>query len=83
VYIHEENAMHRHTVDTVMTREVVSVYPNTSFKKIAELLSEHDISAVPVTDFQDRVIGIVSEADLVDTMGNPPVRRVAVNAAPR
>jgi CBS domain-containing protein len=75
VYIHEENAMHRHTVDTVMTREVVSVYPNTSFKKIAELLSEHDISAVPVTDFQDRVIGIVSEADLVDTMGNPPVRR--------
>jgi CBS domain-containing protein len=75
VYIHEENIMQRHTVDTVMTREVVSVYPNTSFKKIAALLSEHDISAVPVTDFQGRVIGIVSEADLIDTMGDPPVRR--------
>jgi hypothetical protein len=52
VYIHEENVVQRHTVDTVMTQEVVSVYPNTSFKEIAELLSEHDISAVPVADFQ-------------------------------
>lgn len=67
--------MQRHTVDIVMTREVVSVYPNTSFEKIAELLSEHDISAVPVTDFQGRVIGIVSEADLIDTMADPPVHR--------
>jgi CBS-domain-containing membrane protein len=67
--------MQRHTVDTVMTREVVSVYPDASFKKIAELLSEHDISAVPVTDFQGRVIGIVSEADLIGTMGDPPQRR--------
>ena len=34
----------------VMTRDVVTVSPDTSTKQIAELLLEHSISAVPVVD---------------------------------
>jgi CBS domain-containing protein len=67
--------MKRHTVDLVMTREVVSVRPNATFKQIATTLAEHDISAVPVTDYQDRIIGIVSEADLLTARVQPEPRR--------
>jgi len=48
-----------------MTRPVVSVRPGTGFKEIARLLAEHDITAVPVLDAEDRPVGIVSEADLL------------------
>lgn len=48
-----------------MTRPVVSVRPGTGFKEIARLLAEHDITAVPVLDAEDRPVGIVSEADLM------------------
>ena len=67
--------MKQHTVDMVMTRGVVSVRPNATFKQIATLLAEHRISAVPVTDYQDRIIGIVSEADLLTAQATPEPRR--------
>ncbi|HEX5407295.1 MAG TPA: CBS domain-containing protein [Pseudonocardiaceae bacterium] len=68
--------MKRHTVDSIMTRDVVAVRPDVSFKDIATLLADHDISAVPVTDFQDRIIGVVSEADLLAQLRTPPRRRM-------
>lgn len=49
----------------LMTREVVSVAPETSLKEIAELLVERRISGVPVVDAGARVLGVVSEADIV------------------
>lgn len=48
-----------------MTRAVVPVRPDTGFKEIARLLAEHDITAVPVLDHEDRPLGLVSEADLL------------------
>ncbi|GAA2783921.1 CBS domain-containing protein [Kitasatospora paracochleata] len=48
-----------------MTRAVVHVRPDTGFKEIARLLAEHDVTAVPVLDLDDRPLGIVSEADLL------------------
>ena len=52
------------TVADVMTRDVVSVTPATGYKEIVRLLGHHHISAVPVVD-GGRVVGIVSEADLL------------------
>lgn len=59
--------MKHRMVSSVMTPadQVVSVRPETLFKEIARLLEEHRISAVPVLDEDLRVIGIVSEADLL------------------
>jgi len=58
--------MRRHEpVQTVMTRDLVTVGPGTPFKDIAELLAEHRVSAVPVVDDDGRAIGVVSEADLL------------------
>ncbi|WP_219551715.1 CBS domain-containing protein [Nonomuraea harbinensis] len=55
----------RITVADVMTTDVVSVTAPTPFKDIAEALIEGGISAVPVVDDDRRVIGMVSEADLL------------------
>ncbi|THA81602.1 CBS domain-containing protein [Streptomyces sp. A0592] len=48
-----------------MTDEVVSVAPGTAFKDVAKLLAQYDISGVPVLDDEDRVVGVVSQTDLL------------------
>jgi len=49
----------------VMTRNVVAVHTGASFKEIAATLRDRRVSAFPVVDDQGRVIGLVSEADLI------------------
>jgi CBS domain-containing protein len=49
----------------VMSSPVVSVAPDAPLKDVAATLVEHGINAVPVVDADDRLIGIVSEADLL------------------
>jgi CBS domain-containing protein len=55
----------------IMTREVVTVRPDTRVSAVAHLLRDHKISAVPVVDDHDHVVGIISEGDL---LGKPPSR---------
>ncbi|MFI7707405.1 CBS domain-containing protein [Nonomuraea sp. NPDC049480] len=55
----------RMTVADVMTAKVVSVTAATPFKDIAQALITGGISAVPVVDDDQHVIGMVSEADLL------------------
>jgi CBS domain-containing protein len=57
--------MKKHTVADVMTRAVVSVAATIGYKEIVETLADHSVSAVPVVDDAGRVIGVVSEADLL------------------
>jgi CBS domain-containing protein len=49
----------------LMTPDVVTVAPNTPVMGVARLLAERHISAVPVTDVDRKVLGIVSESDLL------------------
>lgn len=49
----------------VMVREVVTVRSETPIADAVELLTKHDISALPVVDDANRLIGILSEADLI------------------
>ena len=49
----------------VMTSEVATVDENASVTAVAKLLAERGISAVPVLDKDNRVIGMVSEGDLL------------------
>jgi CBS domain-containing protein len=67
--------MKRHTVADVMTRRVATVTEETGYKQIVETLTTNAVSAVPVVDADHRVVGVVSEADLlhkVDTAGFEP-----------
>jgi CBS domain-containing protein len=52
-------------VKDLMTTQVVTVRPATPFKEIVARLAEHRVSAMPVVDGAGRVLGVVSEADLL------------------
>ena len=64
-------------VQDVMTRDVVAVQAATPFKRIAELIVERKVSAVPVLDADGVLIGLVSEADLITRIEFPAGRRHA------
>lgn len=49
-----------------MTRDVISVSPDTSLREAAELVAENRISGVPVVESDGTVVGILSESDLLD-----------------
>lgn len=57
--------MNHQKVCELMSEAVVRVQRGTPFKEIAHLLQEYDITAVPVVDADDRPVGVVSEADLL------------------
>src|SRR5271165_1060262 len=52
-------------VRDVMTQPVVAVRRDASFKEMAARLRQYRVSAFPVVDENHRVIGVVSEADLL------------------
>ncbi|QKW48634.1 CBS domain-containing protein [Streptomyces buecherae] len=57
--------MQHRKIGHVMTSDVVRVPENATFREVAELLARHRISGLPVVDADDRVIGVVSETDLM------------------
>ncbi|BFO17553.1 CBS domain-containing protein [Streptomyces sp. KM77-8] len=54
-----------YTVGDVMTRAVVAVGRDTPFKDVVRLIQEWRVSALPVLEGEGRVVGVVSEADLL------------------
>ncbi|MFF7250220.1 CBS domain-containing protein [Embleya sp. NPDC008237] len=76
--------LHRR-IEDVMTRDVATVGPDTEFRDIVTALDARRISALPVVDDERRILGIVSEADLLraqvekaeDAHRVPGLRRLA------
>jgi CBS domain-containing protein len=60
----------------VMTTEVITVGPETTVQALAALLSEKGISGAPVVDAGGRLVGIVSEGDLLHRAEVGTERRV-------
>ncbi|MBA2806880.1 CBS domain-containing protein [Streptomyces sp. KM273126] len=72
--------MHHRTVAELMTRDVVRARRDMPFKEIVKLLTDYDVTAVPVVDELGRPMGVVSEGDLLrkssdqaDPSGRTPV----------
>ena len=61
----QERLTARIPVKDVMTAKVISVRPDTDLQEAARLLSENRISGMPVVDENNRVLGVISEADLL------------------
>ena len=49
----------------IMTTPAVCVRPGTPLPEVAAILAEHGFTAVPVIDAEERLVGLVSEADLI------------------
>jgi CBS-domain-containing membrane protein len=52
-------------VQEVMSAPAVTVGPSTSVKEALRLLDERSVTAMPVVDSRGRIVGVVSEADLI------------------
>ncbi len=50
----------------IMTKEVITVYPDTPLLDVAKLISEHNFDGVPVVDHDWKLVGIVTEYDLIN-----------------
>jgi CBS-domain-containing membrane protein len=53
------------TVADIMSRDIVTVLPEDDIETLLRLLRQHELPGVPVVDHSDRLVGIVTEADLV------------------
>ncbi|MFF4804354.1 CBS domain-containing protein [Streptomyces sp. NPDC001351] len=54
-----------HIVSDVMTRTVVALGRGATFKEIVKTMQQWKVSAMPVVEGEGRVVGVVSEADLL------------------
>lgn len=50
----------------VMTRDVICVQPTTSVLQLSQLFIENNISGAPVTDDMQKIVGFVSQTDIVE-----------------
>ncbi len=60
-------SMRKQKAEDIMTSPAVTVSAETLVSKIANILTEKNISRVPVTDSKGKLIGIVARADIVQT----------------
>lgn len=51
--------------EDIMTKDVIAVKPETTVEELARLLIEHKISGAPVVDEENKLVGIVTENDLI------------------
>ncbi len=56
-------------VKDVMTQDVISVTKYESIVRVATILSERNISGIPVVDREKKVIGIITQADILSIVG--------------
>ena len=75
--------MKRTLVEEVMTTPVVTVGPAMPLRHLVALLHASDIGAVPVTDPDRRVLGVVSHADLILKVGSLPAAPAGPRLEPR
>ena len=53
----------------IMTRDIITVSPTMTVRKLAMTLVKNQISGAPVTAKNGKIIGVVSEADIVAKKG--------------
>jgi CBS domain-containing protein len=53
------------TVADVMTSEFIYVRPDTKLTRVLQLMVEHRIRSLPVTDGDNRLVGIIAREDIV------------------
>lgn len=64
--------MRHNKVGSVMTTDVIRATYGTPFKEVAQLLADHRISGLPVVDEDEKVVGVISETDLLARQAATP-----------
>jgi CBS-domain-containing membrane protein len=58
-------------VEAVMTRDVVTCHPEDGLQKALDAMSEHQLRRLPVVDEDNRILGIISQADVATRVNQP------------
>jgi predicted transcriptional regulator len=53
----------------IMTHEIITIAPNATVREAARRLAGYNISGMPVVDREGRMVGIITEADLISKEG--------------
>lgn len=70
------------TVADLMTRDPIVVQPETALKEVIKILVDRSIGGLPVVDQSGKVVGVISESDLMwqETGATPPPYIVLLDA---
>jgi magnesium transporter len=56
------------TIEEIMSHDVFTIRVDMDQEAVAELFSRYDLLALPVVDFEDRLVGLITVDDVVDVM---------------
>ena len=59
-------------VADAMSHEVITADPVSDIRRVAQVMQEYHLDAVPIVDEQDALIGIVSRSDILRAIMNDP-----------
>ena len=60
------------TVADIMSPEVITADPVTDVRRIAKVMCIYGLSAVPIVDERDALVGLVSRTDILNSVANEP-----------
>lgn len=58
-------------VDAVMTRQVIACRADDDLQKALDAMSEHQLRRIPVVDEDNRIVGIIAQADVATRVDQP------------
>ncbi|MBO3799055.1 MAG: CBS domain-containing protein, partial [Candidatus Brockarchaeota archaeon] len=58
-------------LEAIMTRNVIVAKPHETIDIVAERMEQHDITGLPVVDEDNRVLGLITSADLSRLLKTP------------
>lgn len=58
-------------VEEVMTRKVVTCRPEDDLQKALDAMSEHQLRRIPVVDDDNKLVGIIAQADVATRVNQP------------
>ncbi|WP_419773506.1 HPP family protein [Halarcobacter sp.] len=60
------------TLDNLELREVITAHPVTDIRRVAKVMVDFSLTAIPVVDENDNIKGIVSRANILKAVANTP-----------
>lgn len=58
-------------ISQIMTTDLITTHPNTSFEQAAQILQEHRIEKLPVVDNQGKLLGLITYRDIIKLKERP------------